>query len=38
VLLPLSEIAPGLVLPGQDLKVLQLLETLRSPEQTVRLT
>ena len=38
VLLPLSEIAPGLVLPGQDLKVLQLLEALRSPEQTVRLT
>lgn len=38
VLLPLSEIAPDLVLPGQDLKVRHLLETLQSPEQTVRLT
>jgi 2-amino-4-hydroxy-6-hydroxymethyldihydropteridine diphosphokinase len=38
VLLPLSEIAPDLVLAGQELNVRQLLETLRSPEQAVRLT
>ena len=37
VLQPLSEIAADLVLPGQVLSVRQLLETLRSPENTVRL-
>jgi 2-amino-4-hydroxy-6-hydroxymethyldihydropteridine diphosphokinase len=37
VLQPLSEIAAGLVLPGQVLTVQQLLETLDSPERIARL-
>lgn len=37
VLQPLSEIAPGLILPGQQLTVAQLLARLRSDEKLVRL-
>jgi 2-amino-4-hydroxy-6-hydroxymethyldihydropteridine diphosphokinase len=36
VLAPLSEIAPGLVLPGQNLTVRQLLEALSSGVQPIR--
>ena len=38
VLQPLSELAPGLILPGQVLNVRQLLETLDSSEKILRLS